>query len=111
MIQPVAQLSDQVGLAQKQMPAGPDLEAAIPGYCRSRIAQFRRIEQRSATIALIAACGVVPTMRTGADDVAIGEEASVRGRPYLLDLALLDEPGGIKSPVKMLCQRVVLYRR
>jgi hypothetical protein len=47
-------------------------------------------------------------MRTGADDVAVGQEAPVDRRPHLTHGALLDQAGGVEPCVEVLGQGVVL---
>ena len=46
---------------------------------RTRIDQVDRIEHAGAILALVAARPVIAAMRTGADDIAVGQEAAVGG--------------------------------
>jgi hypothetical protein len=50
-------------------------------------------------------------MRAGAENIPIRQKSAVARRPHLLDVALLDEPCGVETPIEMLCERVILRRR
>src|SRR5215468_4627648 len=93
------------------MATGPDLKVAISGDRRSWLEEFGRIEQSATTVALITARGLVSTMRAGSDDVPVRQEATVRGRPHLPHLTLLDQPCRIKAPIEVLGQCMILRRR
>ena len=78
-IDPRAQRSDKLRLAQEQMAAFSDLQRPVARQRRSRVDQFGRIEQRATLVTLITARGRVAAMRAGAEHVAVRQEAAVRG--------------------------------
>ena len=100
-VEPCAEAFDQRGLAQEQVAALAQLEVGRTGQRRARAEQVDRVEQRAAIVALVAARGSRPAMRTGAEHVAVGQEAPVLRGPDLPDAALLDQARGVEPPVEV----------
>src|SRR5262249_51513833 len=89
--EPVAQPALQRAELQEQMAGFAELDVARARNRRPRLAKILGVEQAGAGPALVAAGVAVAAMRAGADDVAVGQEAAVRGRVGLADRALLDK--------------------
>ncbi len=100
----LGELKEQVlGLAHFEVAAARDRRACVD--------QVGRLEQPCAVLTLVAARVRVAAMRTGADDVAVGQEAAVIDRINLRQRPLLDEAGVVEAVVEMVGQLVVLRRR
>ncbi|MHC2424351.1 hypothetical protein ACVIST_001096 [Bradyrhizobium elkanii] len=61
-------------------------------------------------VALIAARAGVAAMRTGAEHVAVGQEAPVGRREHLSRGACFDQPGVIEPTIEVLRQRMIVRR-
>jgi hypothetical protein len=101
-VEPGLQTIDKLRLPQEQMPRRAQDQVGITGNGGARRDKLHRIKERAAAVALIAARPRRAAMRAGAEDVAIGQEARVRRQPILRDLALLDQPRGLKPLEEML---------
>ena len=73
---------DQQRLAQEEVAGLAQFERRSPEIAERGSSRSVGIEQRAATVALVAARRRVAAMRAGADDVAVGQEApSAATRP------------------------------
>src|SRR5579883_3533739 len=68
-----------------------ELDVGRAGDRRARLDEVLGVEQPGAGLALVAARGGAAAVRTGAGDVAVGQEATVGAGIGLPDRALLDE--------------------
>src|SRR4051812_48930918 len=50
-------------------------------------------------------------MRAGPEHIPVGEKPPIQRRPDLLEVALLDQAGGVQPAIEVLRQRMVLRRR
>src|SRR5262249_10760283 len=90
-VEPVAQPTLQGAKLQEQMAGFAELNVCRTRNRRARLTEVLGIEQSGAGLALVAAAFATATVGTGADDVAVGQEAPVGRRVGLADRALLDE--------------------
>src|ERR1700683_3881941 len=88
-----------------------DLEIAAARDRRARLDEIGWLEEPRAVLALVAARVGVAAMRTGADDVAVGQKAAVVDRVDLRQCPFLDETGIVEAVVEMIGQLAVLRRR
>jgi hypothetical protein len=98
-------------LAQEEVAAPAQLKRRIARDGRIRLDQIGWIEQAAAAVALVTAGIWRTAMRADAENISIRQKSAVARRPDLLDFALFDEPGGVETPIEMLCERVILRRR
>ena len=88
-----------------------NLDILRPGNRRAGIFQIHRIEHSGAILALVAARPVVIAMRTGADDIAVGQEAAIGGGIGLLGDPHIQEAVLPQLPGEMQGEFAVLRRR
>ena len=98
----------QQRLAQKAMTARAQLDVRIARERRTRPHEVCGIQQRPAAVALVSARSGRAAMRTGAEHVAVGQEAPVHRRPHLAHGAFFDQAAGLQPFVEMPGQCMVL---
>jgi len=97
----------QLGLQQIQVPRVPDLEIARARHRRIGIDQVGRVQQPPAVVALVAPRTDMAAVRTGALDIAVGQEAGVIDRiDHPVD-PLLDQAVLLQNRGEMLCQPLI----
>ena len=77
LVDPGAQLVDELRLLEEEMRAVADLDVARTRKRRTRMDEIGGIEHARAVLALVAARALIAAMRACADDIAVRQEALV----------------------------------
>ena len=110
-LDPRRHLVDQLRLQEVEVLGLAHLEVGAAGDGAARLDEVGGVEHPGAVLALVAAGVRVAAVGAGADDVAVGQEATVDRRVHLLGGALLEVALGLQPGREVLGEVAVLGRR